>query len=90
MYTRSNHSLSHCFVLFWKLCTALIPPPAIWGGWAAFVVSLGLIGVVTAIIGDIASLCGCVIGMNDKLTAITIVALGTSLPDTFASRMAAM
>jgi len=30
------------------------------------------------------------IGMKDSITAITIVAIGTSLPDTFASRTAAM
>jgi solute carrier family 8 (sodium/calcium exchanger) len=45
---------------------------------------------VTAVIGDLASLFGCVIGLPDSITAITIVALGTSLPDTFASRTAAV
>jgi len=32
---------------------------------------------------------GCVVGMPDSVTAITLVALGTSLPDTFASMTAA-
>ena len=32
---------------------------------------------------------GCVLGMPDSVTAITLVALGTSLPDTFASMTAA-
>merc|ERR1712185_277083 len=36
-----------------------------------------------------AGLLGCCIGMPDDVTAITIVALGTSLPDTFASKSAA-
>merc|ERR1719491_484050 len=49
-----------------------------------------MIGVVTVVIGDLAELLGCVVGMDDKITAITLVALGTSLPDTFASRTAAM
>ncbi|KAJ1641244.1 hypothetical protein T492DRAFT_921235 [Pavlovales sp. CCMP2436] len=31
---------------------------------------------------------GCVIGLGDAITAITFVAVGTSLPDTFASRLA--
>ena len=57
---------------------------------ARFVVALVAIGVVTAIIGDVASLFGCVLGMPDAITAITFVALGTSLPDTFASRSAAL
>jgi Ca2+/Na+ antiporter len=33
---------------------------------------------------------GCAIGLPASITAITFVALGTSLPDTFASRQAAM
>jgi solute carrier family 8 (sodium/calcium exchanger) len=32
---------------------------------------------------------GCVCGIEDSVTAITFVALGTSLPDTFASMSAA-
>ena len=44
---------------------------------------------MTAIIGDLASFFGCTVGLKDSVTAITIVALGTSLPDTFASRVAA-
>ena len=34
-------------------------------------------------------LIGCVIGLETSVTGITIIALGTSLPDTFASRTAA-
>ena len=44
-----------------------------------------MIGVVTGFIGDLAGLFGCSIGMPDSVTAISFVALGTSLPDTFAS-----
>jgi Ca2+/Na+ antiporter len=47
------------------------------------------IGGVTAIIGDMAALLGCTMGVPDSITAITFVALGTSLPDTFASKAAA-
>jgi len=32
---------------------------------------------------------GCVIGLKPGVTAITFVAIGTSLPDTFASKTAA-
>merc|ERR1719437_211349 len=48
-----------------------------------------MIGVVTAVVSDMASLVGCTIGIKDEVTAITFVALGTSLPDTFASKTAA-
>merc|ERR1719238_1794591 len=44
---------------------------------------------MTAVIGDLAELFGCVIGMPDLLTAISFVALGTSMPDLFASKAAA-
>merc|ERR1711988_290515 len=36
-------------------------------------------------VGDTAKILGCCIGLDDGITAITFVALGTSLPDTFAS-----
>ena len=49
-----------------------------------------MIGVLTAIIGDLASIFGCLIELKKEVTAITFVALGTSLPDLFASRSAAM
>ena len=51
-----------------------------WGGWACFVVSIFIIGVLTAVIGDLASHFGCTIGLKDSVTAISFVALGTSLP----------
>merc|ERR1719245_3008393 len=49
-----------------------------------------MIGFVTMVIGDMASLLGCVMCIPDEITAITFVALGTSLPDTFASKTAAV
>ena len=51
-----------------------------WGGWACFTVSILGIGLLTALIGDLASGFGCTIGLKDSVTAISFVALGTSLP----------
>lgn len=68
----------------------MIPPTDFGGGWVCFCVALVFIGIVTAFIGDMAGLLGCCAGMPDALTAITFVALGTSLPDTFASKSAAV
>ena len=48
-----------------------------------------MIGLLTAIVGDLAGIFGCLVGLKDSVTAITFVALGTSLPDTFASKAAA-
>merc|ERR1712167_421888 len=67
----------------------MIPPTEYCGGWAAFIVAIAFIGALTAVVGEIASLFGCVMGLGDPITAITFVALGTSLPDTFASMAAA-
>jgi solute carrier family 8 (sodium/calcium exchanger) len=41
-------------------------------------------------LGDLAGIFGCLVGLRDTVTAITFVAMGTSLPDTFASRLAAV
>ncbi|KAH8028406.1 hypothetical protein HPB51_016519 [Rhipicephalus microplus] len=37
-----------------------------WGGWACFVTSILLIGVLTAFVGDLASHFGCTIGLKDS------------------------
>lgn len=80
----------HILTLPWKLLFALVPPPGYCGGWACFFCSLFGIGCVTAVVKDMAGLLGCVMRIPDEVTAITLVALGTSLPDTFASKTAAM
>ncbi|KAK3892304.1 hypothetical protein Pcinc_003849 [Petrolisthes cinctipes] len=80
----------HFLTFGWKILFAMVPPPSILGGWLCFFVSLGAIGFLTAIIGDLASIFGCLVGLKDSVTAITFVALGTSLPDTFASKSAAI
>lgn len=79
----------HFFAIFWKVFGAIVPPRKIWGGWAAFLMALALIGVVTTIVGEVATVLGCVINLKPAVTGITIVAMGTSLPDTFASMTAA-
>ncbi|XP_014673050.1 PREDICTED: sodium/calcium exchanger 3-like [Priapulus caudatus] len=81
--------LMHFFTFGWKILFALIPPPTILGGWLCFCISLMMIGILTAIVGDLAGIFGCLIGLDDSVTAITLVALGTSLPDLFASKQAA-
>lgn len=80
----------HVLTLPWKLVFAIVPPPVYLNGWICFFFALAMIGLVTCIIGDLAELMGCAMGLADSITAITIVALGTSLPDTFASRTAAV
>ena len=81
---------THTIMLPWKIIFAFVPPTDFIGGWASFVISLGMIALVTMAIGDIASMLGCVLMMPDAVTTITLVALGTSLPDTFASMTSAV
>ncbi|CAJ90511.1 Calx-beta domain-containing protein [Caenorhabditis elegans] len=80
----------HYIALPWKLLFALIPPTDYFNGWLCFVVAIAMIGLLTAFIGDIAAAFGCTVGLKDSVTALTLVAMGTSLPDTFASRTAAV
>lgn len=79
----------HFITIGWKLFFAFVPPPHIAGGWACFFGALAMIGIVTAVVGEFANLFGCVLGVKPSITAITFVAIGTSLPDTFASMVAA-
>jgi len=75
----------HYLCITWKVLFAFVPPTDIYGGWATFVVSLMCIGGVTCLVEQVASMMGCQLGIEKSITAITFVALGTSLPDTFAS-----
>ncbi|XP_053316129.1 sodium/calcium exchanger 1 isoform X2 [Spea bombifrons] len=79
----------HFLTVFWKVLFAFVPPTEYWNGWACFIVSITMIGLLTAFIGDLASHFGCTIGLKDSVTAVVFVALGTSVPDTFASKVAA-
>ena len=51
-----------------QIIFALIPPAGVAGGWPCFFVSLGMIGVLTAIVGDLAGIFGCLVGLKDSVT----------------------
>lgn len=72
-----------------QIIFAFIPPTNLCGGWLSFFVSLVAIGCLTAVVGDLATIFGCLVGLKDSVTAITFVAMGTSVPDLFASKQAA-
>ena len=78
----------HFLTMFWKVLFSLIPPTAVMGGWATFVSALFFIGLIVLWVTQVAALFGCICGLPDPVTAITFVALGTSLPDLFASKTA--
>merc|ERR1712066_1046045 len=82
--------IMHFLTLPWKLIFAFIPPTGIYSGYPTFVISILFIGACTAVIGDVAGHLGCFINLKDGVNAIAFVALGTSVPDTFASKTAAI
>jgi len=82
--------IMHFLTLFWKIVFAFIPPAGIANGYPCFVISIAFIGLCTAFIGDVAGHLGCFIFLKDSVNAIAFVALGTSVPDTFASKVAAI
>ncbi|CAF2958494.1 unnamed protein product [Rotaria sp. Silwood2] len=86
---KMGHYIGHALAFFWKVLFAFVPPTAIAGGWLTFFVSLLFIALLTAVVGDVAAIFGCLVELKDSITAISFVALGTSLPDTFASMIAA-
>ena len=63
--TNKQKTLCVCFV---QVLFAFIPPPSIRGGWLTFGVALLWIGILTAIISDLASIFGCIVGLSDTIT----------------------
>ena len=80
----------HFLTFGFKTIFAIIPPPSIGGGWPCFVGALIFIALFTTIISDLANIFGCLIMLKPSVNAITLVAMGTSLPDLFASKTAAI
>lgn len=83
-------AIFHFVSVFWKVLFSLVPPPHFCGGWPCFVGSIFFIGLCTIVVTEVAELMCCVMGLLPPITAITFVAIGTSIPDTFASRIAAI
>ena len=63
--------IMHVLTFPWKVMFAFVPPPHVLGGWLCFFCSLFVIGVLTAIVGDMAAIFGCMVGLKDSVTAIT-------------------
>lgn len=84
-----SEALIHFFSIGWAVLFACCPPPHWGGGWPCFIAAICFIGALTAVVAEIAGVMGCVMGLKPGVTAITFVAIGTSLPDTFASMKAA-
>ena len=57
------------------LCTLV--PPAEWkGGYPCFIAALGTVVGIVYLVNEAGVLFGCVVGLKDLMTGISIVALG--------------
>lgn len=88
-YVTGVEAFMHFSGIGWKVLYSTIPPVHYGGGWFTFFFSLCYIGIVTAIMGECAKMFGCAIGVQHSIIGITFVAVGASIPDTFASIKAA-
>ncbi|PNH02971.1 Sodium/calcium exchanger 3 [Tetrabaena socialis] len=74
-----------------KVLLFIMVPPADWkGGYPCFFAALGSIVGIVYLVNEAGSLFGCVIGLSEVMVGVSIIAVGTSLPDTMASRIAAV
>jgi solute carrier family 8 (sodium/calcium exchanger) len=62
--------IMHFLTFGFKIIFAFIPPPGIMGGWLCFACSLIMIGLLTAIVGDLAGIFGCLVGLKDSVTGV--------------------
>ncbi len=82
--------IAHILAFPWKVIRAMIPPSNMLGGWLTFFVALILIGVLTTVIDDLASIFACTVKLSETIMAITVMAIGLNMPDLLASRLAAI
>lgn len=82
--------IAHVVSSPWKVLRALIPPANLLGGWITFFVALFLIAAFTAIIGDLATIFSCTVGLSETVMAITVMSFGLNLPDALSGRLAAI
>lgn len=69
--------INHFISFPWKVMFAFVPPAGwfsqIFHGWLSFFCSLFIIAVLTALVNDVASIFGCLVGLKDSVTAITYI-----------------
>lgn len=82
--------VSTFIALPWKALFAFTVPPAEFGGgWPCFVACIAMFVFLVASLLDMTELFSCVAGIQDSVTGLTLVSIGTSLPDLFVSITAA-
>jgi solute carrier family 8 (sodium/calcium exchanger) len=80
----------HYICITWKLLFAFGPPPQLGGGLPCFFACLVYMAGITYLITNFATMFGCAVGLSDQMTALTVLAVGTSTPSAFGSYQAAV
>jgi magnesium/proton exchanger len=75
----------HFMMMPWKLLFATIPPTKYLGGWATFLTSFILTGLVSFAVFDTVTSLGCLLDLNIGLQALVLIAIGTNFPDCVAN-----
>jgi solute carrier family 8 (sodium/calcium exchanger) len=55
-------------------------------GYPCFVGSVAVLGLLSSLLGDFATLFGCTVQLDDAVTAVALVAFGTTVPGNNGSR----
>jgi len=79
----------HFLCLPWRFACCVVPPKHYGDGWPAFIASFILIGIVSYFVFETAVTLGCVLNLRDSFLSLTLIALGSSLPDCAVSYHAA-
>lgn len=80
----------HYISITFKVVVAFLPPPEYLNGYPSLVAALLFLGGLMAIVKNVAQMLGCAMGLSDLMTGLSIVAVGTSLPDTFGTLYATL
>jgi Sodium/calcium exchanger protein len=75
----------HYICITWKLLFAFVPPPRLGGGLPCFLACLAGMAGATYLLTNFATMFGCAVGLSNLMTALTFLAVGTSLPTAFGS-----
>jgi solute carrier family 8 (sodium/calcium exchanger) len=80
----------HYISITFKVIAAFVPPAEYLSGYLSLPVALLLLGGLMFIVKNVSRMLGCVMGLSDLMTGLSIVAVGTSLPDTFGTLYATL
>jgi solute carrier family 8 (sodium/calcium exchanger) len=85
-----SEGVLHLLSLPWKVLFSFIIPPKHWlSGYLTVLMSLAVVGVLTFLITDLSKVLECTLNLRTSVTAVTILSIGFSLPELFASAAAA-